>query len=168
MSTVASNAITVFPSTKRGSTQRSARLISEENLVNIINKLVDKDSFVVSTNDGLSSISPFMFNIHGYLFTVSALSNITTSFSSANEIYAYIITETNDGYTELKGQDADSQYNGVNFVSAISDFPAIGATEHLYSLQILQKVSGSWVIPNASMVKYNGVNIFGDVDGGEV
>ena len=75
---VISNNIRVYPCSNRNpESDYMARLTTEYNLVSIINRLVDMKSFCVTTFQGesstnLSSLSEFMFNINGYLFTIEA------------------------------------------------------------------------------------------------
>ena len=173
---VSSSSISVFPSTKRGNTQRSARLLSESNLIGLVNKLLDTDSFVITNN--VNSVAPtdvaFEFNLHGYYFKVEsdfrAISG-SEEFSSSNGIWAYIVLSTSDGYIELSGQDDGGVYKGVTFVA---DAPTPSINPPLYSLKILERdsTSSAWRIPDSSRIKYAGANISGTiagtVDGGEI
>lgn len=73
MSNIASNLIEVFPSTKRTAEyQKSARQLSEKNLVSIINKLIDTDAFVITSPGTVTNLTMGIeFNMHGYYFKVS-------------------------------------------------------------------------------------------------
>ena len=78
---IASGNISVFPATKRGEAYiKKSRLMSEENLVGIINRLVDKEAFCITKEYG--SNLPFEFNIFGYYFKVNRGDSITDIFSS--------------------------------------------------------------------------------------
>lgn len=168
MAYLASGDVTVFPSTVRGNTQRSARLISEENLVNIVNKLVDKDAFVISQDAGLEYLE---FIVNGYYFKVN-YSNLIQLFPSSNDIYASIITgitgDNADKYTVLIGQDSQSNYEGVAF-SGTEPAGELQEGQTRYNLKILTKSGGSWVIPKESLIKLKGFRIQDiNVDGGEI
>ena len=70
---IESNQIHVFPCSNRINYPYD-RLLTEYNLVSMINRLVDKKSFVVTTHIPDNQVlngDPFMFNINGYLFTTS-------------------------------------------------------------------------------------------------
>lgn len=186
MANVLSQDIQVFPSTKRGTYQRSSRLISEENLTNIVNKLIDKDSFVIRPQpyNSLGTDDALQFNIHGYFFVVPHVGSITNLMPSGTEsIYANIITDketvTVDSityeYIELQGQDtgsASSTYTGVSFTADAPDTSALTDTQTRYSLKILEKTAQNvWQVPLISMYKYEAQNVFGDIsliDGGVV
>ncbi len=165
MAYLASGDVTVFPSTVRGNTQRSARLISEENLVNIVNKLVDKDAFVISQDAGLEYLE---FIVNGYYFKVN-YSKLIQLFPSSNDIYASIITGVNaDNYTVLIGQDGQSSYEGVSFSSS-EPAGELQSGQIRYNLKILTKLGGNWTIPKESLIKLKGFRIQDiNVDGGEI
>jgi hypothetical protein len=100
-----SESIKVFPCGRRSSVyDNDSRLTTEYNLVSIINRLVDRDSFIVTDVDFNVGINPsaandinktklFSFNIGGYLFTTSFSSIYEACVSpedvaSAENIYA--------------------------------------------------------------------------------
>lgn len=175
MSNIASNLIEVFPSTKRTAEyQKSARQLSEKNLVSIINKLIDTDAFVITSAGIVTNLTMGIeFNMHGYYFKVSNIQAIIQDGSDS--IYANIIVESDeDGYTELSGQDTggtSSEYNGISFTANLPDSTALKATQQRFSLLLLKKEGGNWEIPIESTVKFLGSRIFGavtKVDGGEV
>jgi hypothetical protein len=76
MGYILSDKISVFPCGGRNATyDQFARLTTEYNLVSIINRLVDKKSFIVTSHNAFSGkedapSSSYMFNIGGYLFNV--------------------------------------------------------------------------------------------------
>ena len=164
-----SDKINVFPSTKRGGYQRSARLISESNLINIINKLVDKDAFVITPfNNSLTPSTRLEFIIYGYYFNIETASLTQSSdFSSATNIYANIELATSDGYTTLNGQDTfdtNSTYNGVTF----SDSANTGSSWHSLNLLTRNSSADQWTIPLDSTVKYALNKMGGSIDGGTI
>lgn len=106
MGFIASDAIKVFPCGRRNTTKDPyARLTTEYNLVSIINKLVDMDSFIVTNTSNSNQISnpasnvdDFSFNVAGYLFTTT-ISDIFTAVSPADNstaIYACIKIDTSN------------------------------------------------------------------------
>lgn len=158
---IKSNAINVFPCANRGTAYNlQSRLTSEYNLTNIINQLIDTDSFVISNNlsNGIS------FNIHGYYFNVSDYKEITNLDSSWTDVYAEITIASNtiDGLTfnelTINGTedvatdlDADTNFTGIAF----TDTKPAEAQDH-YSLHILHRdsTSSDWYIPPESTVKF--------------
>ena len=71
-----SDRIKVFPCGGRNSTYDPlARLTSEQNLISIINKLIDKDGFIISSHtvdwDMRTQSNEYLFNLKGYLFAIS-------------------------------------------------------------------------------------------------
>lgn len=182
MAWIPSEQITVFPTTRRLTKQQDARLMTEKSLVGIINQLIDKDAFVITSKSELenSTSDPnfdpvFEFNIHGYFFHVDKLSYITGLFttSSSLSIYAYIQLDTGNGYTELLGQDdtlgnpesdALSKYKGVTFTDIEPS-----TSDNMYKLKILERSSSSsttWTCPETSFYKFEGSTVDFQVDGG--
>lgn len=173
-----SNSINVFPCANRGTAYNlQSRLTSEYNLTNIINQLIDTDSFVISNNlsNGLS------FNIHGYYFNVSNYQDITNLDSSWTDVYAQItiahnelesglvfdeltVNGTEDVSTNL---DADTTFTGVAFTSTK---PA--EAQNHYFLHILHRdsTSSDWYIPPESTVKFvtNSTRCSIKIDDGEL
>ena len=161
---IKSNAINVFPCANRGTAYNlQSRLTFEYNLTNIINQLIDTDSFVISNNlsNGIS------FNIHGYYFSVSDYTSITNLDSSWTDVYATITISSNvlvdgvifnelivTGTEDIGASDSldndQTEFTGVAF----SNSPAKG--DNTYSLHILHRDStgSSWYIPPESTVKF--------------
>ena len=174
MSYLASTKIEVFPSTKRGSYQPSARLMSEASLVNIVNKLIDTDGFVVTPDEdvvttnssgtitGQVTDKPFEFNIKGYYFRIGQLSYLLDKFSGASNIYARIHLNTADNYIELAEQDDDGEYRGLEFTNTEPN-----ETANYYYIWLLAKQNGYWVVPIDSRVKFVYDFAVG-VDGGDL
>ena len=164
MANLASTDIQVFPCTKRGDNQRSARLFSEENVSRISRVLLDKQSFVIT--DTFDASKPFEFILGGYYFKVSTGSALTNAVSSVGDIYAKITlsgtTVGDDTYYEIYGQDASGSYQGLDLVSLNP-----GNSDTVKSLLLLTDS----VIPSSSKQKYAVENICGDIpviDGGTV
>lgn len=87
----------VFPSTN--SNEPKEKIITEYNICNIVNRLVDKKAFVISANTqhGLA----ITFNIDGYIFSTNNLWGETEAegFDQKAAVYASIglYTATGDG-----------------------------------------------------------------------
>ena len=146
-----SSKISIFPTPDR-STDPQARLITEFNLVNIVNRLVDKDSFVISyddTPDSNSNQNKITFNIHGYWIEA----DLKDSDLDKGNLYASIsITSKSNTnpFAELIGQDSSSgTYTGVKF----STDPFKG-DDAKYSLQLL----AGGKVPEDSWVKFTNSN----------
>ena len=67
-----SNQLNVFPVTNKPSEPQS-RLTTEYNITNLINRLVDKKSFVITSNNALST-DPLEFTLDGYYVKVDIMS----------------------------------------------------------------------------------------------
>lgn len=180
--------IQVFPSTRRTATQISARMFSEKPIVDITNKLIDTEGFVITNNNvqGYVSLdSRFEFDLYGYYFNINQVSLIVNAVLSetpdATKIYAKITLDNVPGnnanlsagieYQELHGQDTnpgitndDSVYTGVEFVTEI---PSAYPINEKYLL-LLKLNNGLWLIPDESKYKFNQQSVKLDfvVDGG--
>lgn len=182
MAYIASEQITVFPTTRRDD-HKSNRLFSEASAVNLVNQLLDIKQFVISDEFNGSSSESFEFNIQGYYFridTCAHLQAIVTSLGSPNEVWANITLtsgqeQDNNGsgdsgnpiedFRELDGQDDSGEYQGVVF----SNLDESGTGSNKYSLKILAKENNAYVIPETSKVKFSMSRLFGDlkeIDGG--
>ena len=144
--------IKIFPTSKRDSAyQAQARLITESNIINIVNRLVDKDSFVIKYDKDKGDID---FNIHGYWVHVDDIINKLSLASSDTNIYAKIKidtiqSETQPEFNMINGKDINTVYTGVEFVST----PPSTAT-NTYFLHLLEKVGSTWQVPEDSWVKF--------------
>src|SRR5574344_757972 len=123
MANILSSKLTVFPSVKRSLTKPSARLMSESSLVGIVNKLIDEESFIISTQSVLANDGNSLeFNIFGYYFNIStAYLTLGLATSTYTDIYAHIeLTTIGSGdnqYVEMVGQDSTSapfNFTGLN------------------------------------------------------
>lgn len=169
--------ILVFPSTKRGSKQVSARLLSEATLTSIVNKFLDTDGFVITSEDEYGLDNPFEFNIHGYYFRVATTREIINSLANSTlAIYANIILKEEGNYLQLQGQDDEtvdpntsivtsSIYKGINFSD---NGPIVSGDGTVYSLLILQRDStnSEWYVPADSRYKFTKESLDIEIDGG--
>ena len=92
-----SNQVTVFPCVNRDSSYLSAsKLMSEQNITNIIKSITDKDSYIISWKEGLLKCV-----VKGYYFEISGVSQEGTKF-----MHLYMTNNL------LVGDDA-TQFDGV-------------------------------------------------------
>ena len=172
---ISSRNIKVFPSAKRGAnaTYAEARLSTEASLINIINQLVDVDSFVITdTYEGNKSLE---FNIHGYYFKIlSPQLNLIPLVPDAQDIFASITLIPVGGLMELNGVDDDdsqnSLYRGLGIGASAQDAQQIPPVDiyQIFTMHLLTKSGNNWIIPEESKLKFNkslGTII---VDGGEI
>lgn len=177
MSYLSTNAITVFPSTRRFDKQVSARLLSEKSLTDLINKLVDTDGFVITPDDETTGniifSNPFEFNIHGYYFQTTTANSIIELFSSSTEIYGNIYIDEIGDYKELKGQDVDDYYQGITFYNGDLTDASVASSSGLdianYSLLLFSRedTNSNWSVPTESRIKFNSGFALG-IDGGVI
>ena len=164
-----SDKVKVFPSAFRGNgINPESFLTSEGNLTAISSKVTSRHKNYVN-EDG----STLEIVLGGYLFKV-AKSDITSQFPSATTIYAGIkIDNLSTSYsgvsiptlvaiTEQSGSnhilDTDNHFMGLNFAESEGDLS--GCTN---KIKILDKSSGSWLVPEASKLKLTTYEI-GDLD----
>ena len=135
-----SSRVNSYPSTKRASVNK---LLTENSITRIINRLIDNDSYVII--NGLSGVdystdidigqwanvgADFEFVIHGYYFSISKGSSVSglkylidsVGFSFSDQVehtlYARIfIDKVDKDYPELYGQTDSPQgeYEGIQF-----------------------------------------------------
>ena len=139
--------ISIFPTPNRGTNyQPQARLVTEFNLTNIVNRLVDKESFVISYKN-----NKITFNIYGYW--VEADFSKMSSLLEASVLYARIKVTGSD-FIELDGTDEKDisstevkyLYKGVEF---LTEKPGIDAGGY-HSLKLLENGK----VPEDSWVKF--------------
>lgn len=178
----ASDSIEVFPTTKRGDTQKSARLITEQSFVSIVNRLLDIKSFVITRQFSYSKVdkrkfliknaSSLEFNICGYYFKLTDTTKMINNFIDfiyyndnavikGTSIYANIHTFMTGDYEELYGTDNNGTYDGL--VLTLNK-PLLSTDKYL---KILEYDGSNWIIPEESLYKYTYDRI-GSIDCGEI
>lgn len=164
MAYIDSNKIKIFPSVKRGIEYPSARITTEEAFTNIVNKLIDTEGFVITPT--FMTDKPFEMNINGYYIRVEKgqdiLDKFTSGLDTATKIYAGIIMETVGDNIELKNQDFNGEYQGVEFNLNTP------LTTWSYGIPILVKSSGVWYSDISSLVKFGNESLNLVVDGGTI
>lgn len=153
MTNILSENIKVFPSVKRSDEyDLAARLPSEYNLTNIINRLTGKDSFIItgldiSIESNNIQINPGECNIKGYYFNITS-PIILNDIGTNTNIYLYIEVEEKDSFTELKGNDTgenNSEYSGLK----------ISYTEpEGYYLLLATKDGDNWINNTQASIRY--------------
>ena len=77
MGNILSNNIRVFPTTQRENVDPSAKFTTEYNLTSLLNKLLDRKAFVITSDDYFKCINKIVdsleFNIMGYFFSINSL-----------------------------------------------------------------------------------------------
>ena len=131
---VLSDSVKVFPCGNRDPLyNRDSKYTTEHNLISMVNKLVDRDSFVVSYEKSSGWI---VFNLHGYLFQVD-VEEIVNSFGASVDwgdiekkyVYAAIAVGNNnvgagDTISELLplGLDLPTNASGALVDKSLLDF----------------------------------------------
>ena len=131
--------VTVFPSSQRNID--SSRLLTEQRITSIANKLLDVDGFVIASDAGGGLAE---FNILGYYFKCALAGSVLSGITDGEDVYAKIHINTNNTaggymYYYLEGEDDQyGKYTGVSFLSVPhGSAPVSGATYRrgLYSYQ---------------------------------
>ena len=147
---VKSNKIKVFPTTKRSDeADRNARLMSEQNLISIVNRLTGLKSFIIhmpsisSETNSITIPTDSEFNIGGYYFKFIDNQTITIN-NDTKEIGLQINTVTTGNFTELQGNDSsgkDGNYSGLT-ITLSTENKQVSETY----LPIIRKNSNKWEI----------------------
>ena len=161
MSTINSDNITVFPSTRRAGSKPLSRLMSEQAWAGIVNKLIDLEGFVISDSSTITDDTPLEFNLFGYYFRI--LNPVTslglgTTFTSGS-VYAHIelVTSTasdNLQYEELFGQDDNGKYTGLVINNSLNYSPQHQGIVKTLKVAELSS-SNSWVVPDDSKIRFS-------------
>ena len=163
-----SNNIVVFPSVNRsvaGTTHKEAVQFTELNVTQIINRIVDRDSFIVKVSDVVDNKVDITINIFGYYFDIKKLD--LSSFSTS--VYAYVdILNKVDGVTisyNLVGGDSNDVFTGLNIVSTVTS--NTDATKTRYSLLLFKKTNNVWDVNDDALIKFGQASL-GDIDLGVI
>ena len=153
MAFIDKNNIHIFPVTNKPS-EKQSRLTTEYNITNIVNRLLDTKSFVITSGE-VTNESALEFNIQGYYVKVDKISYLGTP-TTASDCYATITIKSNvkDGQTfiELSGEEDGNNYTGVSF-SWMDKKPTSKTGE--YALHILHYDRTNYTIPRASKIRFN-------------
>lgn len=149
----------VFPSTN--SNEPKEKIITEYNICNIVNRLVDREAFIISATTPLVDNKPVLkaitFNINGYIFNTDDIwgeEPLKTSSDKSKSIYAYITLNTTTS--------EDSPYWDT--------FATLTLTQKLQELPsgvIYLELWDGKQVPRDNWVKFNNNSIYiddGDLD----
>lgn len=175
MSLINSDKLTVFPATRRAGSKPLAKLMSEQALVGMVNKLIDLDGFVISDIESITDDTSLEFNLFGYYFNISDPATsigLGTTYKSGS-IYAHIelVTATAEDslvYEELWGQDDTAGYTGL-----VIDNSANYTAKHSGVVKTLKLAQldndGIWKIPESSKIRFSKDSLdLSVIDGGLV
>ena len=171
MAELHSESILVFPSTRRGNYQASARYHQESTYTNYIDNICNynKGSFIITLPQSnfdtgqmfFDTKSQFDFCIYGYRFSISSLDTLFSTlssnifldekFSEATKIYAYIDVDrilvdpvTNEYKEELRGIDdiINKDTTGKTYYSGVKFSSSDpGQSQSRYSLLLFDRKS---------------------------
>lgn len=126
---LSSSDIRVYPSSKRVGIDPGAKFTTEYNLTNLINRLTNRQAFVITDAvllDSSNGITNFEFNILGYYFLVNLPKTLLSEANSVNKYLNASITITQNHYGDnatfynwwqLEGQDetinTSKQFRGL-------------------------------------------------------
>lgn len=187
MAKLKSTAVKIFPSAFRGLATGTkynpeARLNTEFNITNLINRLASKDSFVISWNPTSKVI---IFNIHGYYFENNlteflgvggggaSLTNIYASIkirpfttNDANTTYqAFTLVGTEDPSVTVQpstGRILDIIDSGTAIFEGLDlHSTPITPAEGIYELHLLSGGPSSWAVPVTSVLKFKATDVEG-------
>lgn len=171
-----SSNIFVFPTTKREQINRSSRLLTEKNLVDIVNRLVDVESFVITKDFIYGDESSLDFNIYGYYISIDNFDSVIDSVTFGEEItkgssiWANIFIYKTGDYEELYGADENGTYSGVVFTlnNPITGTGEDGKVKNLKLVEFSNNSVDSAFIPQTSMVKFTIERFMNPLDCGEI
>ncbi len=131
----------VFPSTNSGDPKE--KIITEYNICNIVNRLVNRDAFVISAvkSDSTGSELSISFNIQGYIFSTNNLwgeENLPAGVNKETAVYALL------NVTQATGDNWPywNTYAGLEFKK---DKPKSGVYLQLWDSETQDVPRDSWV-----------------------
>ena len=142
--------------------------MTEQSIARIINTLIDKDGFVISSDINDDS---FEFNIYGYYFQVKNFNTfLNGTFNNATDVYAAIlIDQTDPAFNELYVPADSTNFQGVTFTA---DLPTSTGDQILKYIKIAHRDStdtSQWDVAPESKQKLNFDSLtITEIDGGEV
>ena len=159
MSAISRDLIHIFPNSK--DTVAISKLFYEQNITNIVRQVTDKECYVICgrvNTDGTGKVDgKLTLSLYGYYLCIKNETDLVglAKADSADAVYINIFLNNNspqelDGQTDSSGDDRVFDPITLTTEKAIS-----GANNTVYSLKILEKVSGKWQIPNDSKIKFN-------------
>ena len=114
-----SASVKIFPTTLRAKTDPSSRMMTEYNLTSIVNRLTDRKSFVISSNDENYNfdLGRFEFNINGYYIAVSSVVDILKAINPDPDFDEYQ-KDTSDSTANYFWKSAEGKKNATQYIVA--------------------------------------------------
>lgn len=120
--------VSMFPSSYRRADTKG-KYTSEENFVNIINSIVDRDCYVLSTESSLANGDPLKVVLHGYYFEVDefSLSSYPNFYvairveQGASAIVNFDTGSSTDEQIDLNGDFRGLAYSTSDFSGLVDD-----------------------------------------------
>lgn len=156
-----SSKVAMFPSAYRKAEHRG-KFASERNFVNIINSIVDRDCYVLSTAESLSNNMPLQVVLHGYYFEVEDFDISSNEFRTCRfaikvEKGAYALVNFDTSATTEEAIDDGSYFKGLVYKTGDTPFTE-DDTEH-YDYYQLQVSSGGQLV---NQVRLSSNSVFFD------
>lgn len=178
---LSSASVTMFPSTKRGASQPSAREMTEEAMTRVYRENSSKESYIISVGgdsdmdyiiDWSHANDPLEFMLHGYNFVLEDTSDFLDSAlqQAPNAVSLWGHISINQiGYKQIQGQDDHGLYLGLKIETDLDDpeqGQLIGNYRH-YFIKLLEKhTDGEWYVPLGSYKRIDEDKLEFEIDGG--
>lgn len=151
----------VFPSTN--SSDPKEKIITEYNICNIVNRLVDREAFVISAVNTGSELA-ITFNISGYIFSTADIWGEAEAWGKTEAGEPYTPIRSSKVYASLltEKSTASSYWDTFKSIKLTNDNPYTDPNVVAY----LQLWDGSQV-PRDSWIKFNNNSVYiddGDLD----
>lgn len=149
--------IRIFPTIDRTTTDNftsGTNWLTQYNICSIVNKLCGVNGFIISEQLPADDITPYEFNIQGFIISLKGFKTILNTYANSNHIYAKLKldTSTSSHISDYKLLESDSiesnQFGGLELTDSIS------TSDGYTYLHIASKSSDSWVIPEDSKIKF--------------
>lgn len=166
---IESKKIKVYPTSKRGSTiDLNSRYNSEQNIISVVNRLADKDSFIIEGitkkaattlveqlnkgEEGTPQLYSGKLNIHGYYFDIIEDIDISLAVEDVEDksgklICGIQIQKYKEEFNELVGLDDTSSgtYKGLQILFIEGDeIPTASNISHYLVLATYDSESNKW------------------------
>lgn len=166
---IESKKIKVYPTSKRGSTiDLNSRYNSEQNIISVVNRLADKDSFIIEGitkkaattlveqlnkgEEGTPQLYSGKLNIHGYYFDIIQDIDISLAVEDVEDksgklICGIQIQKYKEEFNELVGLDDTSSgtYKGLQILFIEGDeIPTASNISHYLVLATYDSESNKW------------------------
>lgn len=140
------DSIKVFPSSYRTAVS-GGNFTSEKNFVNIINSIVDRDRYVLSTEKSLINREPLRIVLHGYYFEIEGFNLVNyPTFRVAIKVEkgSYALVNIENSSTQAKDIDVNNSFEGLAYV--LSTDPFVESDKDHYDWYQLQVSRGGQLV----------------------